>query len=158
MFDRYIRLTDISLKRLSKQETVRSFTKKWSCASLKCFPQIIIVWNLCDNKKLPTSNWIFIYSPYTDILWKTLTLIESIEAFFWFFESETNEKYQNWNAQKYRNSNRDKCNHSCQIIFIRWFNWILKWILSALSWLDQILNGSTSINIDITGALFKLRI
>ena len=100
-----------------------------------------IVRNLCDNQKLPTSNWIFIYSPYTDILWKTLTLIESIEAFFWFFESETNEKYQNWNAQKYRNSNRDKCNHSCQIIFIRWFNWILKWILSALSWLDQILNG-----------------
>ena len=89
--------------------------------------------NLCCNKKLSTSNWIFIYSPYTDILWKTLTLIESIEALFWFFESETNEKYQNWNAQKNRNSNRDKCNHSCQIIIISWFSWILKWIVNDVS-------------------------
>jgi len=97
--------------------------------------------NFCCNessKKLPTSNWIFIYSPYTDILWKTLTLIESIEAFFWFFESETNEKYQNWNAQKNRNSNRDKCNHSCQIIFFSWFSRILKGILTDLSLLYQI--------------------
>ena len=91
-----------------------------------------------SSKKLPTSNWIFIYSPYTDILWKTLTLIESIEAFFWFFESETNEKYQNWNAQKNRNSNRDKCNHSCQIIFFSWFSRILKGIVTDLSMLYQI--------------------